>query len=149
MIDALSSPGALLQQSYRVIDTARNWANSINTTSLLRFLPVVSLGTASLGQVGQDAFESQCESFADRIDLDNVTVDFVHYVAAGTKMSLRDIPAACGAPYQVAAADMCRVNMMVTTSNSSEIMLEAWFPRNYKGRFLSTGNGGLAGCMLI
>ncbi|KAA8644512.1 hypothetical protein EYZ11_004598 [Aspergillus tanneri] len=25
--------------------------------------------------------------------------------------------------------------------------MEAWFPRNYTGRFLSTGNGGLGGCI--
>lgn len=37
--------------------------------------------------------------------------------------------------------------MNVTTSNSSNIILEAWLPSEWEGRFLSTGNGGLAGCI--
>lgn len=37
--------------------------------------------------------------------------------------------------------------MRVTTSNRSEITLEAWLPTNWTGRFLSTGNGGLSGCI--
>lgn len=37
--------------------------------------------------------------------------------------------------------------MNVTTSNASNIILEAWLPSTWSGRFLSTGNGGLAGCI--
>lgn len=37
--------------------------------------------------------------------------------------------------------------MNVTTSEQSGIRLEAWFPQNYTGRFLSTGNGGDGGCI--
>ena len=37
--------------------------------------------------------------------------------------------------------------MNVTTSNASHIILEAWLPSSWSGRFLSTGNGGLAGCI--
>lgn len=37
--------------------------------------------------------------------------------------------------------------MNVTTSNSSYIILEAWLPSEWNGRFLSTGNGGLNGCI--
>jgi feruloyl esterase len=37
--------------------------------------------------------------------------------------------------------------MHVDTSNASGIVLEAWLPSNWSGRFLSTGNGGLAGCI--
>lgn len=37
--------------------------------------------------------------------------------------------------------------MNVTTSNASNIFLEAWLPSQWSGRFLSTGNGGLAGCI--
>lgn len=39
--------------------------------------------------------------------------------------------------------------MNVTTSNASNIILEAWLPSpdTWNGRFLSTGNGGLAGCI--
>lgn len=37
--------------------------------------------------------------------------------------------------------------MNVSTSNASNIILEAWLPSDWNGRFLSTGNGGLAGCI--
>ena len=37
--------------------------------------------------------------------------------------------------------------MNVTTSNASGIVLEAWFPSDWNGRFLSTGNGGIGGCI--
>ncbi len=37
--------------------------------------------------------------------------------------------------------------MRVVTSNQSEITLEAWLPTNWTGRFLSTGNGGISGCI--
>lgn len=42
---------------------------------------------------------------------------------------------------------ICRIGMNVTTSNASNIFLEAWLPIEWNGRFLSTGNGGLAGCI--
>lgn len=37
--------------------------------------------------------------------------------------------------------------MYVPTSNSSGIHLEAWLPSEWESRFLSTGNGGLNGCI--
>lgn len=37
--------------------------------------------------------------------------------------------------------------MSVSTSNRSGITLEAWLPTNWTGRFLSTGNGGVSGCI--
>jgi feruloyl esterase len=39
------------------------------------------------------------------------------------------------------------VAMYVATSNTSGITLEAWLPSNWTGRFLSTGNGGVSGCI--
>ena len=37
--------------------------------------------------------------------------------------------------------------MVVNTSETSSITLEAWLPSNWAGRFLSGGNGGLSGCI--
>ncbi|KAI8685848.1 Carboxylic ester hydrolase [Fusarium keratoplasticum] len=42
---------------------------------------------------------------------------------------------------------MRRIALTVKTSPSSEISMEAWMPRNWTGRFLSVGNGGLGGCI--
>jgi feruloyl esterase len=42
---------------------------------------------------------------------------------------------------------LCRLALHVETSNASGMVLEAWLPQNWTGRFLSTGNGGLSGCV--
>ena len=113
-------------------------------------IPVYILSLLALGSTivtAQDAFQSKCARFANKINLPNVKVNFANYVAGGTNLSLPDAPPSCGESSQQVTADMCRVAMAVATSNSSQITLEAWFPRNYTGRFLSTGNGGLSGCM--
>ncbi|KAJ5168592.1 uncharacterized protein N7482_004186 [Penicillium canariense] len=105
------------------------------------------LGLASTAIAGQDAFQTKCSQFADKINLPNVKVNFAEYVQGGTNLSLPDNAASCSASYQAVSVDLCRVAMAISTSNSSQITLEAWFPREYKGRFLSTGNGGLSGCI--
>ena len=94
----------------------------------------------------QDDFASDCSAFIDKISLDNVTVTSTEFVAAGTNLTVY-VPASCGsASHQVVSTDLCRATMNVTTSERSGIRLEAWFPQNYTGRFLSTGNGGIGGC---
>lgn len=110
----------------------------------LHFLSLLAMGASA---VAQNAFQSHCTSFGDKINLPNVKVNFANYVPGGTNLSLTDNPPSCSSSYQQVATDTCRLAMVVTTSNNSEITLEAWFPRNYTGRFLSTGNGGISGCM--
>ncbi|KAL4885662.1 putative feruloyl esterase B [Aspergillus karnatakaensis] len=107
------------------------------------------LSALGLGQtiLAQDPFQTRCERFADEIDLPHVRVNFVDYVPGGTNLTLVDKPISCNGDYQLVSSDTCRVALAVATSNASEITLEAWFPRDYNGRFLSTGNGGLSGCI--
>ncbi|CAG8132701.1 unnamed protein product [Penicillium olsonii] len=113
---------------------------------MTRFLvPLVVLSSVALAS--QDAFQSKCANFGDKIDIPNVKVNFAEYISGGTNASLADNPPSCGYLTQAVSADVCRVAMAVATSNSSEITLEAWFPREYKGRFLSVGNGGVSGCI--
>lgn len=106
-------------------------------------LPILTLGSAALAQ---DQFQSRCQNFAAKVDIPNVKVNQVNYVAGGTNASLADNVESCDQKSQPVSADLCRVALAVATSNASEITLEAWFPRDYNGRFLSTGNGGLGGC---
>ncbi|KAI9370057.1 putative feruloyl esterase B-2 [Aspergillus egyptiacus] len=108
-------------------------------------LPALTLGSAVLAE--QDQFRARCESFADAVDIPQVKVNFANYVPGGTNLTLADNHPSCGEPYQAVSSDTCRIAMAVSTSDSSEITLEAWFPRDYTGRFLSTGNGGLSGCI--
>ncbi|KAJ4357179.1 Feruloyl esterase [Didymosphaeria variabile] len=98
-------------------------------------------------QYGTNDFQSSCASIASKLALENATVYFSQFVAAGQNLSIPDRNATCGAPYQAVSVDLCRIALYVSTSNSSGINMEAWLPSNFSGRFLSTGNGGLAGCI--
>jgi len=93
--------------------------------------------------------EARCAKLGSSINIENVTVNFAEYVPAGTNLTLTQDynQSTCGRPSQVVSNDLCRVAMAVSTSNRSEITLEAWLPTNWTGRFLSTGNGGVSGCI--
>ena len=66
---------------------------------------------------------------------------------AGTNLSFPDTDPSCGPTPLIVPSDICRITMQVETSTTSRINMEAWLPRNWTGRFLSTGNGGLGGCI--
>ena len=94
-----------------------------------------------------DDFQSSCASIASTLEIENATVYFSQFVSAGTNLSIPDYNVTCGAPYQAVSADICRIGLYVATSNRSGINMETWLPANWTGRFLSAGNGGLAGCI--
>lgn len=113
---------------------------------MTRLSALLPIGVGSLVLANQDSFQTKCTQFADKIDFPNVKVNFAEYIPGGTNLSLPDNAPSCEAPSQSVSVNLCRIAMAVSTSKSSEITLEAWFPQEYKGRFLSTGNGGLSGC---
>ncbi|KAF8857679.1 hypothetical protein BDZ45DRAFT_652454 [Acephala macrosclerotiorum] len=93
----------------------------------------------------------KCQYFGSTLNIPDVTVNFAHYIPAGTTIELdQDYGLLwCGWKTQKTEKDMCRVAMYVATSHRSGIMLEAWLPNEdeWTGRFLSTGNGGNSGCI--
>ena len=91
--------------------------------------------------------ESACQAIASKFVHQDVTVNFAQYIPAGTNITLQqDVNlVSCERPSQVVPVDLCRVAMLVKTSNISNITLESWLPTNWTGRFLSTGNGGTSG----
>ncbi|KFY94205.1 hypothetical protein V500_03374 [Pseudogymnoascus sp. VKM F-4518 (FW-2643)] len=93
--------------------------------------------------------EVACSQLGSSLAIENVTVNFANFVPAGTNLSFtQDFNlSSCGYPSAVVTSDMCRVAMYVATSYRSGITLEAWLPTNWTGRFLSTGNGGVSGCI--
>ena len=104
--------------------------------------------SAAYGENGtQDKFEAGCDSIASELQIEHATVYFSHFVSAGTSLSLPENNVTCGGTSQIVPADICRIALYVATSNSSGINMEAWLPSNWTGRFLSTGNGGIAGCI--
>jgi feruloyl esterase len=90
-----------------------------------------------------------CGDLGSSLAIENVHVNFVQYLPAGSNISLTQNYnlSTCGYTSQIVSNDLCRVAMYVATSYRSGITLEAWLPTNWTGRFLSTGNGGLNGCI--
>jgi len=93
-------------------------------------------------------FDSACSSIASELSIPNATVFLAQLVPAGTSITFPDSDPTCqpSGSSQLVPEDICRITMFVATSNRSGINMEAWLPRDWTGRFLSTGNGGLAGC---
>ncbi|KAG9252427.1 tannase and feruloyl esterase [Emericellopsis atlantica] len=91
----------------------------------------------------------KCSDLADKLSLPNTTVWFTESIPAGANVSFPDNDPTCGRPYQQVDVDICRVATLTETSSNpaSNISLEAWLPSDWNGRFLSTGNGGLSGCI--
>ncbi|KAK4237665.1 Tannase/feruloyl esterase [Achaetomium macrosporum] len=111
--------------------------------------PVFAALLTSLVAAAQcsSSFEQQCSKLTQKLDIDNATVWFTHSVAAGTNLTFPDSDPSCGQAALAVGVDFCRVALYVATSSRSGISMEAWLPRNWTGRFLSTGNGGLNGCL--
>ncbi|KAK5164210.1 tannase [Saxophila tyrrhenica] len=93
--------------------------------------------------------QKACSSIASSFSHPDVTVNFASYITAGTNVSIDQSGdlSTCMHPAGAVPVDLCRVAMFVKTSGISNITLEAWLPTNWTGRFLSTGNGGLSGCI--
>lgn len=91
-------------------------------------------------------FGEKCETIGSRLNIADTTVWFSELLTAGTNLSLPENNVTCTQPSQLVPVDLCRVSMRVETSDRSELSMEAWLPKEWNGRFLSTGNGGLAGC---
>ncbi|OAL51976.1 tannase and feruloyl esterase [Pyrenochaeta sp. DS3sAY3a] len=92
-------------------------------------------------------FTEQCASLAAKLKIPNSSVAFSTYIPANTTLELVNNDPTCTRPSQAVSVDVCRVGLNITTSPISGLRMEAWLPRNWSGRFLSTGNGGLGGCI--
>ncbi|KAJ9618301.1 tannase protein [Taxawa tesnikishii (nom. ined.)] len=112
-------------------------------------LAFIVASAASANYAPSPAHQTTCTNLVKSLKLPNVTVNIVDYVTAGTNLTFSQAGnlSTCNRPSQVVSVDLCRVAMNVATSSRSGITLEAWLPTNWTGRFLSTGNGGLNGCI--
>jgi feruloyl esterase len=98
--------------------------------------------------VSADAFQASCHSFQLLVEHGNSTTELIEFVPQNATVDLKYRDITCGGPGKSApvAQDLCRVALNVRTSNQSGIEMEAWLPRNWNGRFMATGNGGIGGC---
>ncbi|KAF5343274.1 hypothetical protein D9758_016313 [Tetrapyrgos nigripes] len=96
-------------------------------------------------------FDSTCSSIASKFSIPNATVLSSELVSKGTNLTFSQDPLCVNPqlspPSLVIPADVCRITLTVQTSDRSGINMETWLPRNWTGRFMSTGNGGNGGCI--
>jgi feruloyl esterase len=105
--------------------------------------------TTSSSASASGTFAAQCTALKSKLagKLNDTTIWFSEYVTAGTNITFPDNDPSCTRPGQVVTVPICRVALLTKTAGNSSISWEAWLPSNYTGRFLSTGDGGLAGCI--
>lgn len=96
-----------------------------------------------------------CPTLSSTLTFDgvNATVISSIYILANTNMTIVGGQSVCKA-YTIPQIDICRITISITTSPSSSTYMEVWLPSSsnastlaWNGRFLSTGGGGLNGCV--
>ncbi|KAE9365281.1 tannase and feruloyl esterase [Stipitochalara longipes BDJ] len=92
-------------------------------------------------------FSTACLNFEPLKYVPNAAVNAHEFVPAGTTLQFPDSDPSCGTANQTISVDICRIALNISTSVRSGIIFESWLPRNWTGRFLATGNGGIDGCI--
>ncbi|KAH6874410.1 Tannase/feruloyl esterase [Thelonectria olida] len=108
-------------------------------------LSALALVVSVSGLDSATSFEQQCSSLSLNIPGANTTSS--KFIAANTTLEFANADPTCGRSSQTVSVNLCRITAQVATSPRSGIKLEAWLPESWSGRFLSTGNGGLGGCI--
>ncbi|KAI9735738.1 MAG: hypothetical protein M1818_006346 [Claussenomyces sp. TS43310] len=94
------------------------------------------------------SFEDRCLAFAPEKLIHNSTLWALEYVTNGTTLEFPDNVASCARPSQLIATKLCRIALSIPTSRRSSITFELWLPEQWdSARYLSTGNGGIDGCV--
>ncbi|KAI1370135.1 Tannase/feruloyl esterase, partial [Hypoxylon crocopeplum] len=113
---------------------------------ILYFGALLSGASASL-YGNHSGFEERCLSLAASLNITTANFTSSQFISAGTTIDIEDAGGSCGPSSRTVSANICRVMLQVTTSSRSGIKMEVWLPESWSGRFLSTGNGGLGGCI--
>jgi feruloyl esterase len=92
-------------------------------------------------------FSTACLDFEPLKYVSNATVNVHEFVTAGTTLQFPGTDPSCGTANQTVSVDICRIALNISSSDRSGILFESWIPRNWTGRFLATGNGGIDGCI--
>ena len=113
---------------------------------MLGFLLYVALHKFAHLASASSSFEQACLSFKPETIVPVATRNVLDYVRSGTTLTFPDNDVTCGRTSQIVSVDLCRMTLEIKTSRISKIAFEAWFPEDWSGRFLATGNGGIDGC---
>jgi feruloyl esterase len=109
--------------------------------SLASFLAFTNASTSD--------FRQACLSFAPTSFLANTTLRLQEHIPANTTITLSGMDPTCSRTLQLISQEACRIALTIPTSNRSGIIFEIFLPTpdSWTGRFLSTGNGGIDGCI--
>ncbi|RYN60423.1 putative feruloyl esterase [Alternaria tenuissima] len=108
---------------------------------------IVSYLALAQVSIASSAFEKKCLAFTPEKYIKDATLNVLQHVPAGANLTFPDNDVTCGRTSQIVSVDLCRMTLEIKTSRISKIAFEAWFPEDWSGRFLATGNGGIDGCI--
>ncbi|KAK2925987.1 Tannase/feruloyl esterase [Fusarium oxysporum f. sp. vasinfectum] len=93
--------------------------------------------------------KSHSKCSVESLPICNGTIASAQHHSVGDVIPLPNTVASCGGSGFKAniTADLCRVVVNVSTSDSSSVRIEAWLPDNWNERLLATGTGGIGGCI--
>lgn len=96
--------------------------------------------------VADEDFHTKCLQFKPKFG--NAKIELIEHLVQGSSATFPYRHQTCGGPGSSSklAQDVCRVALRIDTSDRSVIHFEAWLPKDYSGRVLASGNGGLNGC---
>jgi len=104
-------------------------------------------GMASTSPAAADLKLVSCETLADH-DFMNTTISLAETVAAG-EFSVPTLAFGGMGPDYAAMPEFCRIVGALHPTDDSEIRFELWLPtQHWNGRFMQTGNGGVAGSIV-
>src|SRR5690606_29463726 len=91
--------------------------------------------------------EQSCSDFAAAFEgPDNVVTLSSEFLQGGTTLTVPGLHPSCPPSTRI-ENDLCRVVFNVTTSPTSDVIMEVFLHKKYDRRFLATGNGGINGCV--
>ena len=93
--------------------------------------------------------EWSCKRFLSSVKVANTSLITANYFTKGSPVPVTGRILSCGgdAVPLIAATNVCRIVVNVTTTPTSSVIVEGWLPDSWNQRFLASGNGGIGGCI--
>jgi feruloyl esterase len=118
----------------------------ISATMAYAILCVLFFALSQFVAASSPSFERKCLDLQPEQFIIGARRNILQYIPAGTVLTFPDNDATCNRGTQAVSVNICRIALSVQTSEQSSIIVEAWLPEHWTGRFLATGNGGIDGC---
>ncbi|TAQ89205.1 Feruloyl esterase/Carboxylesterase [Chlorociboria aeruginascens] len=125
------------------LEPAQDILNILNTT----ILATATLAPKVFAGYSAKPFISTCLAFDPLQYVSNAVLNIQEFIPAGTTVSFPDNDPSCSRPSQIVSVDICRIALEIKTSDRSSVIFENWLPSEWTGRFLTTGNSGIDGCV--